>query len=472
MRKAVFERKTVSMMNNPNPIRDYLVPGKRVHLVGIGGVSMCPLAEVLRGMGLTVQGSDMTDSDTVKHLRSLGISVAIGHNAENLGDCDFVVRTAAVHDSNPEISGTVARGIPVYERAQAWGAIMQHYPNALCVSGTHGKTTTTSMCTHIFMAAQADPTVMIGGTLPLLHSGYRVGHGDTIILESCEYCNSFLCFYPTVAVILNVEADHLDFFKDLNDIEHSFHKFAELVPNAGHVVVNVDNQGAVDSVDGVDRPIFTFGLDHPADCTAANLTDVDGAPSFDVMVHGEKYAHVNLHVYGHHNVLNALAAASAAYVLDIPGKAVEEGLAAFTGAGRRFEHKGTYNGAEVYDDYAHHPDELHALLTTAKELGYKRLVVAFQPHTYTRTAKLFDRFVEELKLADVAILAEIYAAREQNTLGISSSDLCRRLPGSVYCSTLDKVTDQLRKIAQPGDLILTVGAGDIYRAGEKLLKKD
>ena len=472
MRKAVFERKTVSMMNNPNPIRDYLVPGKRVHLVGIGGVSMCPLAEVLRGMGLTVQGSDMTDSDTVKHLRSLGISVAIGHNAENLGDCDFVVRTAAVHDSNPEISGAVARGIPVYERAQAWGAIMQHYPNALCVSGTHGKTTTTSMCTHIFMAAQADPTVMIGGTLPLLHSGYRVGHVDTIILESCEYCNSFLCFYPTVAVILNVEADHLDFFKDLNDIEHSFHKFAELVPNAGHVVVNVDNQGAVDSVDGVDRPIFTFGLDHPADCTAANLTDVDGAPSFDVMVHGEKYAHVNLHVYGHHNVLNALAAASAAYVLDIPGKAVEEGLAAFTGAGRRFEHKGTYNGAEVYDDYAHHPDELHALLTTAKELGYKRLVVAFQPHTYTRTAKLFDRFVEELKLADVAILAEIYAAREQNTLGISSSDLCRRLPGSVYCSTLDKVTDQLRKIAQPGDLILTVGAGDIYRAGEKLLKKD
>ena len=472
MRKAVFERKTVSMMNNPNPIRDYLVPGKRVHLVGIGGVSMCPLAEVLRGMGLTVQGSDMTDSDTVKHLRSLGISVAIGHNAENLGDCDFVVRTAAVHDSNPEISGAVSRGIPVYERAQAWGAIMQHYPNALCVSGTHGKTTTTSMCTHIFMAAQADPTVMIGGTLPLLHSGYRVGHGDTIILESCEYCNSFLCFYPTVAVILNVEADHLDFFKDLNDIEHSFHKFAELVPNAGHVVVNVDNQGAVDSVDGVDRPIFTFGLDHPADCTAANLTDVDGAPSFDVMVHGEKYAHVNLHVYGHHNVLNALAAASAAYVLDIPGKAVEEGLAAFTGAGRRFEHKGTYNGAEVYDDYAHHPDELHALLTTAKELGYKRLVVAFQPHTYTRTAKLFDRFVEELKLADVAILAEIYAAREQNTLGISSSDLCRNIPGAVYCSTLDKVTEELRKAAQPGDLILTVGAGDIYRAGEKLLEKE
>ena len=457
------------MMNNPHPIRDYIVPGRRAHLVGIGGVSMCPLAEVLRGMGLQVQGSDMTESDTVRHLRSLGIPVAIGHNAENLGDCDLVIRTAAVHDSNPEIAGAVARGIPVYERAQAWGAIMQRYPNALCVAGTHGKTTTTSMCTHIFMAAEADPTVMIGGTLPLLHAGYRVGQGDTIILESCEYCNSFLSFFPTVAVILNVEEDHLDFFKDLRDIQRSFRQFAELVPEAGSVIVNADNASAMEAVAGIAHPVFTFGLDHPADCTAANLQEVDGRPVFDVMVRGEKYAHVELHVYGHHNVLNALAAASAAYVLGLPGHAVEEGLASFTGAGRRFEHKGTYHGAEVYDDYAHHPDELHALFTTAREMGYQRLVVAFQPHTYSRTAKLFDRFVEELKIPDVAILAEIFAAREQNTLGISSADLCRNVPGAVYCSTLDKVADQLRQVARPGDLILTVGAGDIYRAGEKLL---
>ena len=457
------------MMNNPHPIRDYIVPGRRAHLVGIGGVSMCPLAEVLRGMGLQVQGSDMTESDTVRHLRSLGIPVAIGHNAENLGDCDLVIRTAAVHDSNPEIAGAVARGIPVYERAQAWGAIMQRYPNALCVAGTHGKTTTTSMCTHIFMAAEADPTVMIGGTLPLLHAGYRVGQGDTIILESCEYCNSFLSFFPTVAVILNVEEDHLDFFKDLHDIQRSFRQFAELVPEAGSVIVNADNASAMEAVAGIAHPVFTFGLDHPADCTAANLQEVDGRPVFDVMVRGEKYAHVELHVYGHHNVLNALAAASAAYVLGLPGRAVEEGLASFTGAGRRFEHKGTYHGAEVYDDYAHHPDELHALFTTAREMGYQRLVVAFQPHTYSRTAKLFDRFVEELKIPDVAILAEIFAAREQNTLGISSADLCRNVPGAVYCSTLDKVADQLRQVARPGDLILTVGAGDIYRAGEKLL---
>ena len=461
------------MMNNPHPIRDYIVPGKRTHLVGIGGVSMCPLAEVLKGMGLEVQGSDMTESDTVKHLRSLGIPVSIGHSAENLGACDFVVRTAAVHDGNPEIAGAIARKIPVYERAQAWGAIMRRYPNALCVAGTHGKTTTTSMCTHIFMAAEKDPTVMIGGTLPLLGSGYRVGQGDTIILESCEYCNSFLSFYPTVAVILNVEEDHLDFFKDLADIQHSFRSFAELVPAAGSVVVNADNAPAMEAVAGLDRSVLTFGLDHPADCTAVNLREENGFPAFDVVIRGETYAHVALRVHGHHNVLNALAAATAAYVLGLPGSAVEEGLSSFTGAGRRFEFKGSWNGADIYDDYAHHPDELHALLCTCRELTeYKRLVVAFQPHTYSRTAKLFDRFVEELKLADVAIVAEIFAAREQNTLGISSADLCRQIPGSVYCSTLDKTAAELRKVVRPGDLVLTVGAGDIYRAGEKLLEGD
>ena len=327
------------------------------------------------------------------------------------------------------------------------------------------------MCAHIFMAAEKDPTVMIGGTLPLFHSGYHVGHGDTIILESCEYCNSFLCFFPTVAVILNVEADHLDFFKDLDDIKHSFRQFAELVPPTGHVIACADNAGAMDAVANLSRPVFTYGLDRDADCTAAIRKDTEGTPSFDIVIHGETYAHVRLHVYGRHNVLNALAAASAAYVLGVPGEAVERGLDAFSGASRRFEHKGTYHGAEIYDDYAHHPDELHALLTTAKALGYQRLVVAFQPHTYTRTAKLFDRFVEELKLADLAVVAEIYAAREQNTLGISSADLCARIPGAIYCPTLEKVSEQLRQIAQPGDLILTVGAGDIYRVGEKLLKE-
>ena len=449
-------------------IHDYIAPGRRAHLVGIGGVSMSPLAEVLHKAGMVITGSDMRNSATVEHLRSLGIPVAIGHRAENIQGAELVIRTAAVHDSNPEIAAAHAQGIPVFERAQAWGSIMRGYKNALCISGTHGKTTTTSMCTHIIMAAQMDPTVMIGGTLPLLGSGYRVGHGDTIILESCEYCNSFLSFFPTVAVILNIEADHLDFFKDLEDVEHSFRAFADRVPENGLIVANADDANTMHTLEGEARPILTFGLEQ-GDVHAANLTWEKGLPSFDVIYRGELFTHVTLRVPGEHNVKNALAAAAAAIALAVEPQAVRDGLAAFRGAGRRFEHKGTYHGAEIYDDYAHHPDELHALLTTAKGLDYQRVVVAFQPHTYTRTYKLFDRFVEELKLADVAVLAEIYAAREQNTLGISSRDLVAQIPGSIYCPTLADVTEKLREIARPGDLILTVGAGDIYRAGEKLL---
>lgn len=459
-------------MTTPPPIETYLLPGKRAHLVGIGGVSMSPLAEVLQQMGLVVTGSDMNESKTVEHLRGLGIPIAIGHNAENLGGCDFVVRTAAAPDSNPEIAGAVTRGIPVYERADGWGAIMRRYPNALCVAGTHGKTTTTSMCTHIFMAARKDPTVMIGGTLPLIHSGYRVGRGDTIILESCEYRDSFLHFSPTVAVILNAEADHLDYFQNIDNIRKSFRRFASLVPPTGYVIVNADNDSAMTALAGLDRPMFLFGLSPKADCTAANLQWSHGAPEFDILIRGGLYAHVRLQVYGEHNVLNALAAASAAYVLGVSGSAVEEGLSGFTGAERRFQMKGTYRGTDIRDDYAHHPDELHALLSAAKQLGYRRIVVAFQPHTYSRTASLFDRFVEELKQADAVVLAEIYAAREQNTLGISSADLARNIPGSVYCSTLDETAKKLREIAQPGDLILTVGAGDIYKVGEALAASD
>lgn len=458
-------------MNNDKDIRSYFVPGTRAHLVGIGGVSMCALAEVLHRMGLTVQGSDISDNGTVQHLRSLGISVAIGHSAENLGDCDLVIRTAAVHDGNPEIAGAIARGIPIYERAQAWGGIMRSYRHALCIAGTHGKTTTTSMVTHIFLAADADPTVMLGGTLGILGSGYRVGQGDSIIMESCEYCNSFLSFFPTTAVILNVEEDHLDFFTDLQDIEHSFRRFAELVPEGGFVVVNADDAGAMETMQGFQRDFFRFSIeDSSAPCHAENLVWEQGLPRFTIVMEGKPYAQVALRVGGRHNVTNALAAASAAYLAGIDGEAVEKGLGEFTGAARRFEKKGVYNGADVYDDYAHHPSELSALIKTARSLGYKRIICAFQPHTYSRTHALFKDFVEVLKTVDVAILGEIYAAREKNDIGISSLDLAKEIPGSVYCSTLDKVADALRRIACPGDLILTVGAGDIYRAGEKLLE--
>ena len=451
-------------------IQPYIQPGRRVHLSGIGGVSMCPLAEVLHGMGLQVQGSDMSDSATVEHLRSLGIPVHVGHVAQDIQGAEFLIRTAAIHDDNPEIAAARAHGVPVFERAEAWGAIMQQYENALCIAGTHGKTTTTSMATHIFMAAEKDPTVMIGGTLPMLHSGYRVGRGDTIILESCEYCNSFLHFFPTVAVILNVEADHLDFFKDLADVEHSFRAFAQLVPPEGHVVANADDPGVREALEGIDR--FSFGLEAPeADCRGVNLRWDHGLPSFDVVIRGQVYTHLDLQVGGKHNVYNALAAASAAYLLGIPGGAVKAGLEAFTGAGRRFEYKGEYNGAKVYDDYAHHPGELHALLDMARGLGYERIVCAFQPHTYSRTKALFDEFVQELRRPDVVILAEIYAAREKNTIGITSADLAREIPGAICRPTLEAVTDALAQAARPGDLILTVGAGDIYTAGEALVRR-
>ena len=456
-------------MTNPN-IHDYLTPGRKAHLIGIGGVSMSPLAEVLHKAGIQITGSDMSDSATVEHLRSLGIPVAIGHRAENVRGADLIIRTAAVHDDNPEIMEAHALNIPVFERAQAWGSIMRGYKNALCISGTHGKTTTTSMCTHIIMAAQMDPTVMIGGTLPLLGAGYRVGHGDTIILESCEYCNSFLSFFPTVAVILNIEAAHLDFFKDLDDVEHSFRAFADRVPENGLIVANADDANTMHTLEGETRPVLTFGLEE-GDVHAANLTWSRGLPTFDIIYRGEVFTRVGLRVPGEHNVKNALAAAAAAIALAVSPKAVSEGLNAFRGAGRRFEHKGTYNGAEVYDDYAHHPGELQALLAAARTLGYERIICAFQPHTYSRTKALFDDFVKVLRQPDVTLLAAIYAAREPNNLGISSQDLADQIPGSIYCPTLEDVTAKLKELAQPGDLILTVGAGNIYTAGEALLQK-
>ena len=450
-------------------IRSFIAPGRRAHLPGIGGVSMAPLAEVLHGAGMVITGSDMRESAAVEHLRSLGIPVHIGHRAENLGQAELVIRTAAVHDDNPEIAAAHAAGVPVFERAQAWGAIMRGYKHALCISGTHGKTTTTSMCTHIIMAAGLDPTVMIGGTLPLLGAGHRVGKGDTIILESCEYCNSFLSFFPTVAVILNIEADHLDFFKDLEDVEKSFRAFADLVPEGGRIIANRDDENTMRTLAGEERPVTTFGLAE-GDIHAADLTWNKGLPTFDVVCRDQVYAHVSLSVPGLHNVKNALAAAASAIALGVPGEAVERGLAQFRGAGRRFEHKGTYHGAQVYDDYAHHPGELKALLDTARTLGYARVICAFQPHTYTRTKALFDDFVEVLKQPDITLLAEIFAARETNDIGISSRDLAERIPGAKYCATLPEVTDALRALARPGDLILTVGAGDIYTAGEALVK--
>ena len=447
-------------------ISKYLVPGRHVHLVGIGGVSMRPLGLVLKGMGMVVTGSDMSASVSTQELENQGIPVAIGHHAENIAGADCIIRTAAAHNDNPEIAAARAAGIPVFERAQAWGEIMKSYKNAICISGTHGKTTTTSMMTHILMEANLDPTVMIGGYLPLLHAGHRVGHGDTILLESCEYCDSFLNFFPTLAVILNVEADHLDYFKDLEDIQKSFHQFASLATFG--VIANGDDPHTVSAMKGIDY--VSFGLGEQNRIHAANMHP--DWQHFDVICDGEYYCHLDMGVLGKHNALNALAAAAAAWMMGIPGEAVSHGLESFHGAGRRMEFKGKFQGADVYDDYAHHPDELSATVSAVRSaMPGRRIVLAFQPHTYTRTKALFDDFVRELKKPDVVILSEIYAARERNTIGISSLDLAKQIPGAVYCETLPEVTDQLRKIVREGDVVITMGAGDIFRAGEALLEK-
>ena len=452
-------------------LQAFMTPDKHGHLVGIGGVSMSPLAEVLQGAGMNITGSDMQESPAVQHLRSIGIPVVVGQRAENLDGVDYIIRTAAAREDNPEIAEARRLGIPVFERAQAWGYIMRTYENAVCISGTHGKTTATSMCTHILMEAQKDPTVMIGGTLPLLQAGHRVGGGDTIVLESCEYYNSFHSFFPTVAVILDIEADHLDFFKDLEDVKASFRKFAELVPERGTVVANGDDENTVDTLKGIDKKVVTFGLSEDADIRAAELTRDGVTQGFDILRNGEFFTHVGLNVPGQHNVLNALAAAAACMVLGVGPEAVSAGLFGFCGAGRRFEYKGNVNGARVYDDYAHHPGELKALLDTVLDLDYERVLVAFQPHTYTRTKALFHDFAAQLRRPHKVYLAEIFAAREQNTIGISSADLAAEIDGAVYCPDFATLEKELLREAKPGDLVLTVGAGDIFKVGEAITRE-
>ena len=445
-------------------LAEYLQPGNHVHLVGIGGVSMRPLALVLQSRGIHVTGSDMNSSGSTEELLRHGIPVAIGHRGENIEGAVCIIRTAAARNDNPEIAAARAAGIPIFERAQAWGMIMREYANAICVSGTHGKTTTTSMVTHVMMEAKKDPTVMIGGALPLLGAGHRVGSGDTIVLESCEYCDSFLNFYPTLAIILNIEADHLDYFKDLADVEKSFRAFARL--STGGILANGDDKNTMDTLKGLG--CMTFGLGEHNRIRAVNISD--DWSEFDVVCDGELYAHLKLSVFGRHNTLNALAAAGAAWMLGVSGEDVANGLATFTGAGRRMEHKGEFNGAPVFDDYAHHPGELSCLIDAVRTQGYKRVVMAFQPHTYSRTHALFEDFIRQLKRVDVCAVAEIYAARERNDIGISSRDLVARIPGAVYCETLPEVTEFLRQNVREGDIVLTVGAGDIYRAGEALVK--
>ena len=440
---------------------------------------MSPLAEILHGMGIEVTGSDININQAVSNLQELGIKISIGHAAGNISGAEYIIRTAAAREENVEILTARELGIPIFERAQAWGYIMRKYKNAICISGTHGKTTTTSMVSHILMAADTDPTIMIGGTLPLLESGCRVGKGDIIVAESCEYYNSFHNFCPTVAVVLNIDADHLDFFKDIEDVKNSFRKFASLIPSRGHIVCNGDDKNTVEALLPLGKELFTFGFNEktsisnrPTRVRGVNISVSGRMPSMDILFDGIPVCKIKLQIPGMHNLQNALAATAACLSVDIPVKAIESGLYGYTGVGRRFEYKGSFNSADVYDDYAHHPCELHALLDAVEALHtYQRVILAFQPHTFSRTKALFSDFARELKRADIVLLTEIYAARESNDVGITSSALAGAVPGARCISEFPALVDEVAKIARKGDIILTVGAGDIYKVGEELVRK-
>lgn len=445
--------------------------GNTVHFVGIGGVSMSALAEVCLSRGLSVRGSDMNNGVYTERLRALGVSVKTGHSAENPEGADVVIRTSAIKDDNPEISRARELGIPVLERAEAWGIIMDDFPEVVCVSGTHGKTSTTAMMTCIALAADRDPEVMIGADMREIGGVLRISDGDLFIAEACEYCDSFLNFKPTVAIVLNVEEDHLDYFSGIDDIIRSFSKFVSGTKPGGIVVVNADDENAMTAVKLSGKRFVSFGLSETADVTARDIRFDDGFPSFTLVKNGEELIKMRLSVLGEHNIKNALAAAAASLSMGISPEVIAKALAAFTGVGRRMEYKGSFSGTKVYDDYAHHPSEVETTIRAVRRAHKGRIICVFQPHTYTRTAALKEGFAEALSLADEVILADIYAAREKNTIGITSEAIGRLMKNARCISGFEAIVSALESDVREGDFVLTMGAGDIYKVGEMLCDK-
>lgn len=447
-----------------------------VHFIGIGGISMSGLAEILMKEGFTVSGSDNKESSLTDHLTDKGAVIFYGQKASNIIDgINVVVYTAAIHENNEEFMEAKRQGLPMLSRAELLGQLMTNYDTPIAVSGTHGKTTTTSMLSHIFLAGDMDPTISVGGILKAIHGNIRVGSSGLFVTEACEYTNSFLHFFPKISVILNIDADHLDFFKDLDDIRHSFRLFAELLPEDGTLVINGDIENLSYITDGLACRVVTFGREASLDYSASDIQyDEQGNASFDLIRHGIPSGHVTLSVGGEHNVYNALSAIAVADLLGVSAETIQEGLLSFHGTDRRFEYKGEFNGITVIDDYAHHPTEIEATLKSAAHHPHRELWCIFQPHTYTRTKALFDEFAQALSHTDHLILADIYAARETDTLGISSEQLARAAASygcdAIYLPSFDEIEKYVRDHCQSGDLLITMGAGDVVNIGEDLLK--
>ncbi len=445
-----------------------------IHFIGIGGISMSGLAEILLEAHFTVSGSDAKKSPLTEQLERAGAKIFYGQRASNIeAGTELVVYTAAIHEDNTELAAARAADIPTLTRAELLGQIMDNYSRSIAIAGTHGKTTTTSMVSEILLAAEMDPTISVGGMLDAIGGNIRVGKSDLFVTEACEYTNSFLNFHPKYSLILNIEEDHLDFFKDIEDIRHSFRLFAKNTAEDGVIILHGDIERREEITGGLPARVVTYGLDKTDDFYAASLAYDKGCASFEVFHGGTSLGRVQLSIPGEHNVLNALAAIALSVEMEIPFSSIAKGLSSFHGTKRRFEKKGTLGGVTIIDDYAHHPTEILATLQAAKNYPHERIVCVFQPHTYTRTKAFLEEFADALSLADIVVLADIYAARETDTLGISSADIQTRLTQAgttaYYFHSFDEIENFLLKKCMNGDLLITMGAGDIVNVGEHLL---
>lgn len=452
-------------------IDELLKEVKRIHMIGIGGSGMCPLAEILYAQGYELSGSDNNESDILKRIRKMGIPVTMGHKPESVDGAEMVIHTAALLPDNPELLSAKEKGIPTFERSYLLGAISRLFPDCIGVCGTHGKTTVTSMLTQVLITDGKDPNAVIGGKLPLIDAYGRVGKSDIFVCESCEFKDTFLRLSPNTAVILNIDADHLEYFKTMDNLKASFTKFASMSNN---VIYNGDDANTIEAVNNIenkDKIFITFGRSDKNDYYAKNITMKNSRASLDVYKKGEFFMHLDLTVPGKHNVENALCVVATA---DFEGCSVEnikKGIEAFGGAGRRFEYLAEIDGITIADDYAHHPTELRVTLEAAMDMGYKRVWAVFQPFTYSRTYDHFDEFVEVLKIPDKCVMSEIMGSREINTYNIYTKDLAAKIPGSVWFNTFEEIADYVTENARSGDLIITLGCGDIYKAAKIMIDK-
>jgi len=442
---------------------------KRIHMIGIGGSGMFPLAQILHSKGYKLSGSDNNESDILAKVRRLGIPVSMGHNPENIGDAELVVYSAAIMKDNPELVAASERGIPTLERSFLLGYVTRMFDNVTGVCGTHGKTTVTSMITQILMESDKDPSAVIGGYLRAIDGYGRAGNSDIMVCESCEFVDTFLKLSPDTALLLNIDCDHLDYFKTMDNMKRSFRRFASM---AEKVIFNGDDENTCETVKDLSSDIITFGWSENNDYYPQNIIIHKGIRvEFDLMHRKEKLCKVELSVPGRHNVLNAVAAAAAAIDLGADINSVVSGLRNFKGAGRRFEILAEKNGIVFADDYAHHPAELEVTLSTAMEMGFKKVWAVFQPFTYSRTSMLLNEFAAALRIPDRVVMSKIMGSREINTYNIYTSDLAALIPGAVWFNEFEEIADYVVKNAEPGDLVITLGCGDIYKAARIMISK-